>query len=130
LAGNIALCPPAPAQEAAVAAFRRASYAEADSRVAELARVREVALDGARRLGWDPIAPADGAFYLYAGVPPGQYPDSAAWCEDVREKHGVGLAPGMDFDAVGGREFVRLSFAAGAEAVAEALTRIEAFQSD
>src|SRR5699024_1835774 len=117
------LCPPAPAQEAAVAAFRRASYAEMDIRVAELARVREIALDGARRLGWDPIAPVDGAFYLYAGVPLGDYPDSAAWCEALLEAHGVALVPGTDFDGVNGREFVRLSFAAGAEAVTEALTR-------
>ncbi|MPV51293.1 aminotransferase class I/II-fold pyridoxal phosphate-dependent enzyme [Pseudactinotalea sp. HY160] len=129
LAGNIALCPPAPAQAAAVAAFRRASYAEADTRVAELARVREIALAGARRLGWDPIAPADGAFYLYAGVPLGQYEDSEAWCAALLETHGVALVPGTDFDRVDGREFVRLSFAAGAEAVTEALERIEAFQA-
>src|SRR5699024_3392356 len=40
LAGNIALCPPAPAARAALAAFTDSSYAEADARVASFARTR------------------------------------------------------------------------------------------
>ena len=126
LAGNLALCPPVPAQHAALAAFEQASYAEADARLAALARTRALALDGAARLGWGPIAPADGAFYLYAGIPLGEYPDSAAWCAALLERHGVALVPGVDFDGVDGGSYVRLSFAAGEQAVAEALDRIAA----
>ncbi|WP_156253251.1 pyridoxal phosphate-dependent aminotransferase [Pseudactinotalea terrae] len=128
LAGNLALCPPVPAQHAALAAFEPASYAEADARLAELAGTRQVALDGAARLGWGPIAPADGAFYLYAGVPLGRYQDSVAWCRALLEEQGVALVPGVDFDGVDGSRYVRLSFAAGEQAVSEAWARIAAFQ--
>ncbi|MDN6332375.1 MAG: aspartate aminotransferase, partial [Micrococcaceae bacterium] len=39
------------------------------------------------------------------------------------------LVPGADFDVVGGRRAVRLSFAAGPDAVTEAIERIIRFQA-
>lgn len=129
LAGNLALCPPVPAQHAALAAFEEEAYAEADARLVALAQARAAALDGAARLGWGPIAPADGAFYLYAGVPLGGHADSVAWCRALLADQGVALVPGLDFDGVDGGAFVRLSFAAGTEAVEEAFSRIGVFQS-
>lgn len=129
LAGNLALCPPVPAQHAALAAFEDEAYAEADARALALGHSRQVALAGAARVGWGPIAPADGAFYLYAGVPLGPHADSVAWCRALLAEQGVALVPGVDFDGVDGAGFVRLSFAAGAEAVAEAFARIAVFQS-
>ncbi|MBD8061055.1 pyridoxal phosphate-dependent aminotransferase [Oceanitalea stevensii] len=130
LAGNVALCPPAPAQHAALGAFSDATYAEADARVADLARTRAVLLDDVPRLGWGPVAPADGAFYLYAGLGErlGRYASSVEWCEALLEQEGVAVVPGVDFDGARGHEYVRLSFAAGAEAVREAVRRIERFQ--
>lgn len=128
LAGNLALCPPVPAQLAAVAAFDDAAYAEADARAEALTQARRVALDGAAHLGWGPVAPADGAFYLYAGVPLGEHADSVSWCRALLAEQGVALVPGVDFDGVDGTSFVRLSFAAGADAVTAALARIETFQ--
>ncbi|MBZ2198277.1 pyridoxal phosphate-dependent aminotransferase [Occultella gossypii] len=130
LAGNVALCPPTPAQRAAVGAFTDRSYAEADDRVASFARTREVLLGEVPRLGWGPIAPADGAFYLYAGLGSrlGNHADSTAWCRALLEEAGVAAVPGSDFDPIHGHEYVRLSFAAGPDAVAEAVRRIAAFQ--
>lgn len=129
LAGNLALCPPVPAQHAALAALGSEAYAEADARLARLAQARTAALDGARRLGWGPIAPAEGAFYLYAGVPLRGYADSVAWCRALLAEQGVALVPGVDFDGVDGGSFVRLSFAAGVDAVARAFERVATFQS-
>src|SRR5690606_5860191 len=130
LAGNVALCPPAPAQYAALGAFSDATYAEADERVAGLARTRTVLLDDVPSLGWGPVAPADGAFYLYAGLGErlGGYASSVEWCAALLEEEGVAVVPGVDFDGAHGDEYVRLSFAAGADAVAEAVRRIERFQ--
>ncbi|WP_442778686.1 aminotransferase class I/II-fold pyridoxal phosphate-dependent enzyme [Arthrobacter sp. AQ5-05] len=129
LAGNVALCPPAPAQLAAVAAFSEASYAEADAFVAEFSQTRDYLLANVGRLGWEDVAPADGAFYLYAGLGPAMdgFADSAAYCSALLESAGVAVVPGLDFDAVGGRHTVRLSFAAGYDAVQEGLERILAF---
>ncbi|MFC7404554.1 pyridoxal phosphate-dependent aminotransferase [Georgenia alba] len=131
LAGNVALCPPTPAQLAAVAAFTEESYTEADARVAEFAATRSLLLDRLDRLGWGNVAPADGAFYLYAdlGDRLGAASDSSAWCADLLEEEGVAVVPGADFDGVNGGRYVRLSLAAGRAAVAEAVERIVAFQA-
>jgi aspartate/methionine/tyrosine aminotransferase len=130
LAGNVALCPPAPAQLAAVEAFSEGSYDQAQDFVADFARTRAVLLQNLPRLGWGDAAPADGAFYLYAdlGNALAGFADSTAYCAALLEAEGVALVPGADFDAVAGRRAVRLSFAAGYDAVAEAIERIIRFQ--
>jgi aspartate/methionine/tyrosine aminotransferase len=130
LAGNFALCPPVPAQHAAIAAFTEESYREADAAVAAFADARAVVLDAIDDLGWTGVAPADGAFYVYAGIADqlGSYPDSEAWCEALLDQQGVALTPGTDFDRLDGGTAVRVSLAAGPEAVAAALIRILRFQ--
>ncbi len=131
LAGNFALCPPVPAQHAAVEAFTAASYAEAETAVAEFSDARRLLLDSVPDLGWTDVAPADGAFYVYAGLGTtlGAYGDSRAWCSALLEQQGVALTPGTDFDPVHGHDTVRVSLAAGPEAVAAALVRILRFQA-
>jgi aspartate/methionine/tyrosine aminotransferase len=130
IAGNYALCPPVPAQHAAIAAFTEESYREADAAVAAFGDARAIVLDAIDDLGWTGVAPADGAFYVYAGIAGqlGPYPDSEAWCEALLEQHGVALTPGTDFDQRDGGSAVRLSLAAGPEAVATAIIRILRFQ--
>lgn len=131
LAGNVALCPPAPAQIAAVEAFSEESYAQADAAVAEFSRTRDYVLGQVAELGWVDAAPADGAFYFYALLGPalGGFADSVEYCAALLENAGVALVPGTDFDGVRGGAAVRLSFAAGYDAVREALVRIEKFQA-
>jgi aspartate/methionine/tyrosine aminotransferase len=130
LAGNLALCPPTPSQRAALGAFTERSYAEADRAVELLARKRQFLFESLDRLGWGPVAPVDGAFYLWAGIGEqlGGYDGSAAWCRALLEEAGVALVPGTDMDQSDGGRFVRLSFAASPEVVAEAVDRIVAFQ--
>jgi len=130
LAGNFALCPPVPAQHAAIAAFTEESYREADAAVAAFTDARAIVLDAIDDLGWTGVAPADGAFYVYAGIADqlGPYPDSESWCEALLDQQGVALTPGTDFDRLDGGTAVRLSLAAGPEAVATALIRILRFQ--
>ena len=68
LAGNFALCPPVPAQHAAIAAFTESSYAEAAAAVGEFSDARTILLNAVGELGWSGVAPADGAFYVYADI--------------------------------------------------------------
>lgn len=124
LAGNLALCPPAVAQHAALAAFGEDAEAEAEERVRGFAATRRRLLERLPELGWE-VAPPDGAFYLYADV---GTDDSVAWCERLLAETGVALTPGTDFDPVDGHRFVRLSFAASPAEVDEAVTRIVAWQ--
>ncbi len=129
LAGNFALCPPVPAQHAAIAAFTETSYAEAAAAVGEFSDARTIMLDAIDHLGWTGVAPADGAFYVYADIGDrlGRFPDSAAWCAALLETEGVALTPGLDFDPIEGARTVRVSLAAGPEAVAAAIGRIARF---
>lgn len=128
LAGNVALCPPALAQHAGVAAFTEESYAAAAQQVAVYARSRAGLLARLGELGWGPVAPADGAFYLYADVSRFGL-DSREYCARLLDEAGVALTPGTDFDAVGGGDWVRLSFAAAPETVTAAVDRIVAWQA-
>lgn len=131
LAGNLALCPPAPGQYASLRAFDESSYAECDAAVADFAAAREVFLANAPRLGWGVAAPADGAFYYYAdlGRQLDRWGTSAAYASALLEATGVAVTPGRDFDARLGDRTVRVSFAAGSQAIADAVERIVAFQA-
>ena len=99
------------------------SYAELDGHVARYAINRSLLLDGLPALGIDRLAPADGAFYVYADI--GHLTDdSYAWCLRLLDDTGVATAPGIDFDTRRGNEFVRLSFAGSAEEITEGLDRL------
>lgn len=130
LAGNYALCAPVPAQHAAIAAFTESSYAEAEAAVREFAAARSLVLDAVDDLGWTKVAPADGAFYVWADITDqlGPHPDSVAWCAALLDAEDVAVTPGPDFDTVHGGTAIRLSLAAGPEAVGIALLRIRRFQ--
>ncbi len=130
LAGNFALCAPVPAQHAAIAAFTERSYAESARAVETYADARRLVLDALPTLGWGAVAPADGAFYVYAelGEALGPHADSVTWCSALLESEGVALTPGTDFDPVHGGSAVRISLAAGPEIVEAALVRIHRFQ--
>jgi aspartate/methionine/tyrosine aminotransferase len=128
LAGNVALCPPALAQHAGVAAFSEAGLAAARANVSRYAATRSLLLDRLPELGWSRVAPADGAFYLYADVSASGL-DSRVWCARLLDEAGVALTPGTDFDPVDGHRWVRLSFATSADVVEEAVDRIVAWQA-
>jgi aspartate/methionine/tyrosine aminotransferase len=126
LAGNFTICPPALAQHAAVAAFTPEGYAEADEHVARYATNRALLLDGLTALGLDRLAPADGAFYVYADVGD-RTADTMAWTYRLLAETGVALAPGIDFDPVDGHRWVRFSFAGATDDIVTALSRLEAW---
>lgn len=123
LTGNFTICPPVLSQHAAVAAFTPSSYAECDGHVARYAANRALLLEGLPRLGIDRLAPADGAFYVYADI--GHLTDdSMGWCRRLLAETGVATAPGVDFDTATGDRTVRMSFAGSAEEISSALDRL------
>jgi aspartate/methionine/tyrosine aminotransferase len=123
LTGNFTICPPVLSQYAAIAAFTPESYAELDGHVARYAANRDLLLRGLPELGIDRLAPADGAFYVYADIAH-LTDDSYGWCLRLLEETGVATAPGIDFDTRRGNEFVRLSFAGSAAEITEGLDRL------
>lgn len=131
LASNFALSPPTPAQEFALSAFTPECYAERDAILAEFARARRLLLDEEAQLNWGPSAPSEGAFYYYSdlGSQCERFGDSVSYSRALLDKTGVAVVPGIDFDPQAGGRSVRLSYAAGVDAVADALERIVRFQN-
>ena len=122
LAQNLFISPPTLSQMAAEAAFE--CRAELDGYVAAYGRNRALLLRALPKAGFDRLAPADGAFYLYADV--GQLTDdSEAFCRRMLAETGVATTPGVDFDPARGRRFLRFSFAGPEAAMAEAARRLK-----
>ncbi len=130
LASNLALSPPSHAQEFALSAFTDETYAQRDDAVEGFARARAIILEAESQLGWGTSAPADGAFYYYSDLGPqlDRFGTSTAYARELLEHANVAVVPGVDFDQQLGDRSVRLSYAAGESAVAEALERIIRFQ--
>lgn len=126
LTGNFTICPPVLPQVAAVSAFTPESISEAELLLDGYAANRALLLDGLPKMGIDRLAPTDGAFYVYADVSH-LTTDSLAFCSRLLADTGVAIAPGVDFDTVGGAKFVRLSFAGPTDDIEEALRRIGAW---
>jgi aspartate/methionine/tyrosine aminotransferase len=89
LAGNYAICPPGLSQLAAVSAFD--CYAELDENVQRYQANRELLLEALPSIGLSRLAPADGAFYVYADVSDFT-DDSLPWVREVLSDTGVALA--------------------------------------
>jgi aspartate/methionine/tyrosine aminotransferase len=121
LAQNLYISPPAVAQVAALGAFDGLEELEANKRV--YAENRALLLDELPKAGLQRIAPADGAFYLYADV--GDFTaDSLAFTKEMLADIGVAATPGIDFDAAHGSRYVRFCYAGSTADMAEAARRI------
>ncbi|MDB5453289.1 MAG: aminotransferase class, partial [Caulobacteraceae bacterium] len=120
--GNLFLMPPSLAQHAGLVAMDCTD--ELEGHLETYRANRALLLEALPRLGLTSIAPPDGAFYIYADI--GHLTnDSLALCEALLRETGVATAPGIDFDPIDGRRFLRISFAVSTAEVNEALTRLE-----
>jgi len=108
-------------QVAAVAAFD--CKADLEAKVRHYARNRAVLLRELPKAGFDRLAPADGAFYIYADVG-ALTNDSTAFCQRMLREINVAATPGVDFDRARGHRFVRFSFAGPEASIAEAAERL------
>ncbi|MBI1199036.1 MAG: aminotransferase class I/II-fold pyridoxal phosphate-dependent enzyme [Phenylobacterium sp.] len=119
--GALFLTAPSLAQHAALVAMDCKD--ELEGHLATYRRNRELLLDALPRLGLERIAPPDGAFYIWADV--GRLTDdSLAFCKQLLTDTGVATAPGIDFDPVEGRRFIRMSFAVSTPEIEEAIRRL------
>lgn len=84
---------------------------------------RRILLEGLPAAGLDTFLPVDGAFYLYADISRFSA-DSFEFATRMLEQAGVAATPGVDFDPVNGRKFMRLCYAGTRGEMREAVTRI------
>ncbi|MEZ5666309.1 MAG: aminotransferase class I/II-fold pyridoxal phosphate-dependent enzyme [Alphaproteobacteria bacterium] len=124
LTQNLNIAPPTLPQLAAPVVFDHLDLC--DALVAGYARNRRILLDGLPGAGFARLAPADGAFYIYADV--GHVTDdSLGFCARVLDEAGVAIAPGVDFDPLRGHRFVRMSFAGPTADIEQAVQRLAAW---
>ena len=118
---NLAISVPTLSQIAAEAAFD--GFAEMEEIKRGYLENRRILIEGLPRAGLTKFLPADGAFYLYADVSDFTS-DSFEFAGLMLEKARVAATPGVDFDPVHGRRFIRFSYARSAQEMREAVERI------
>ncbi len=118
---NLAISVPTLSQIAAEAAFDGREEMETVKHGYE--ENRRILLEGLPKVGLDRFLPVDGAFYLYADVSRFTQ-DSLDFAKRMLEQAGVAATPGLDFDPLHGKEFLRFSYAGSADDMREAVARI------
>ena len=118
---NLAISVPTLSQIAAEAAFD--GFVEMEEIKRGYLENRRILIEGLPRAGLTKFLPADGAFYLYADVSDFTS-DSFKFAGEMLEKAHVAATPGVDFDPVHGRQFIRFSYARSAQEMREAVERI------
>ena len=121
LAQNLFISAPHIAQIAAEAAFDCTEELEANKAV--YGRNRAALLAGLPAAGFDRLAAADGAFYLWADI--GHLTnDSLAFAARMLAEAGIAATPGVDFDRERGNRFLRFSYCGPEATMAEAPERL------
>lgn len=119
LTQNFYISPPTVSQAAALAALDASE--ELDGHVRTYTRNRTRLLTALADAGFETIAPADGAFYLYAKVHPFGI-DATTFTKQLLDETGIAATPGIDFDPEQGNAWVRFSYAGSVDEVDRAAT--------
>ncbi len=118
---NLAISVPTLSQIAAEAACDASAELEAIKHGYETNR--RILVEGLPRAGLSSFLPVDGAFYLYADIS-SFAADSFDFATRMLEEAGVAATPGVDFDPINGRKYLRLCYAGTPDDVREAVERI------
>ncbi|MDP2408835.1 MAG: aminotransferase class I/II-fold pyridoxal phosphate-dependent enzyme [Pseudolabrys sp.] len=118
---NLAISVPTLSQVAAEAAFD--GRAEMDAVKHGYEENRRILVEGLPKAGLDEFLPVDGAFYLYANIARFS-DDSLDFAKRLLNETGVAATPGIDFDPVDGRHFLRFCYAGSTADMHEAVARI------
>jgi aspartate/methionine/tyrosine aminotransferase len=118
---NLAISVPHLSQIAAEAAFD--GRAEMDAIKHGYEENRRILTQGLPGAGLDTFLPVDGAFYLYADIRKFS-DDSFDFARRLLQEAHVAATPGVDFDPVDGRHFIRFSYAGSQDEMREAVARI------
>lgn len=124
LAQNLFICPSSIAQTAALEAFSAESFEIMEQQRAAFETRRNFLVPALQALGFDIAQVPAGAFYIYAGLPPG-VDDAELFCTRLLEEQYVAITPGTDFGAFRADQHVRISYARDIDRLREAVERIE-----
>jgi aspartate/methionine/tyrosine aminotransferase len=123
LAQNLFISPSAPAQHAALAAFRPETIALLEARRTEFRVRRDFLLPELRRLGFQVAAEPRGAFYIYADCS-ALASDSYTLALALIEQAGVAVTPGLDFGENAPQRHMRFACTVAREKLEEGVARL------
>jgi aspartate/methionine/tyrosine aminotransferase len=118
---NFSISVPALSQIAAEAAFD--GKAEMDEVRHGYQENRRILTEGLPKAGLDKFLPVDGAFYLYADI--SRFADdSLDFAKRMLTEAHVAATPGLDFDPIDGRHYLRFCYSRSATDMHEAVKRV------
>jgi aspartate/methionine/tyrosine aminotransferase len=129
LAQNLFICASAPAQFAALAAFRPETLDILEQRRQAFQARRDFLLPALRKLGFGIDGEPRGAFYLYADIAPFGL-NSQVLAQRLIEQAGVAITPGLDFGVHGAERHVRFAYTTSLERLAVGVERIDRFLAE
>ncbi|MDI1343509.1 MAG: aminotransferase class I/II-fold pyridoxal phosphate-dependent enzyme [Pseudolabrys sp.] len=118
---NFAISVPTLSQIAAEAAFD--GKAEVEEVKHGYEENRRILTEGLPKAGLDKFLPVDGAFYLYANISRFS-DDSLDFAKRMLNEAHVAATPGLDFDPIDGRHYMRFCYSRSAADMHEAVKRI------
>ncbi len=121
LAQNAFIAAASVSQHAALGAFDCTDELEAN--LQRYADNRKILLEGLPLAGIDQVAPADGAFYIWAQVDhlcDDSQELAQVWLNDL----GIAVTPGIDFDPAQGHRFIRFSFAGSSQEARDTVDKL------
>ena len=122
LAQNLVISPAAISQHMAIAALDCRD--ELDQHLERYATNRQILLDGLPEAGITDLAPADGAFYIWARTDH-MAADSKLLAAQWLEQLGVAATPGVDFHPTEGHKYMRFSFCRSTEDMRGAMAELK-----
>ncbi len=122
LAQNLVICPTALSQHVALAALD--CREELDQHVVRYTQNRQILLDGLPKAGMTDLAPADGAFYIWARTDH-LAADSKLLAAEWLRMLGVAATPGVDFHPTNGHKYMRFSFCGSPETMRGAVDALQ-----
>ena len=108
-------------QIGAIAAFD--AYEELDAHIPRYLENRDILYRGLPPEFLGNHAPSDGAFYLYADIS-AITSDSVDFAGRILNETRIAMTPGVDFDAVDGHKYMRLSYAGNTADIKKAVARL------
>ena len=124
LAQNLFICPPHASQITAISALD--SKYELQENVNVYKKNRELLIKELPLMGFKKFSSPDGAFYIYIDVSDFTN-DSLKFTNEILDKAGVAITPGLDFDQKRGDKTIRLSYARSTEDIKEGIKRLKEF---
>ena len=121
LAPNLFVAPPTISQYVAISALSYDNYLK--KVVKTYKENMQLLYKNLPKIGFQPVLKPKGSFYLYADITKISN-NSVKLCKNLLKKHGIALTPGVDFDPVEGKKYVRFCYSYPKKSIIEGIKKL------